>query len=162
MFHVCQRGRHDCGVAVAAMVTGVTYEEVLDDWFGRCYPECGLPEQRLKQILEGITESPWQLSYRPRPRPRIDVFRLPEWPVILLVETDRASWHYVAAKGQLVHDPWLPEPYVQRHLPNRGSVHALLEPRRPELLHKHQATRRGRILRELGGELFSAVGQACP
>jgi hypothetical protein len=138
------------------MVTGVTYEEVLDGWFDGRPLQGGLWEDKLKQILEGITEARWKLSY-PRPRPRFGAFRLPEWPVVVLVETGHVSWHYVAAKGQLVHDPLLAVPFVQSRYPGQGSrVHATISPTKPALLPRQLLRRRRSILESLGRELCPA------
>jgi hypothetical protein len=74
MFHVCQRGFMDCGVAVAAMLTGVTYEEVLDRWFGCMNVENGLREIALKRILEDITEIEWRISELGKPWPQLSTY----------------------------------------------------------------------------------------
>lgn len=154
MFHVCQRSAKDCGVAVAAMVTEVAYDEVLDGWFGGVAPENGLPVRQLEQVLEGITDVRWQTFCLWWPLPAFATYRFPEGPAVVVIERALVCQHYVAVRGPLVHDPLLPGPLLQARYPSLGCrVHTVLRPTEPDFLTRHRARRRRRIFHELKEEL---------
>jgi hypothetical protein len=153
MFHVCQRGFMDCGVAVAAMLTGVTYEEVLDRWFGCMNVENGLREIALKRILEDITEIEWRISDLAKPWPQLSAYSFPDWPSAVVIEGVGYVRHYLAVKGRIVHDPLLAMPLLQPQYPNGDwRVQTVLFPVQPDRLQQHQWRRRARIIESLSYE----------
>ncbi|MCI0456635.1 MAG: hypothetical protein L0Z62_06610 [Gemmataceae bacterium] len=117
MLHVRQKGLMDCGVAVAAMVTGIPYEKVLDRWFGCLSVEGGLSEIGLWRILEDITQSNWQLSCLREPWPQVSAYSFPGVPTAVLIQGHLSARHYIAVHGHLVHDPLFATSLVQDQYP---------------------------------------------
>lgn len=61
MVLVRQRGRFDCGVAVAAMVTQVSYEAVLDRLIIGLAADSALSELIVWRTLQDVTQAEWDL-----------------------------------------------------------------------------------------------------
>ena len=109
--HIRQLGPKDCGIAVAAMVTGRTYDEVamLLPLLRRA--SRGLRPSELKLLLEKITGKAWKLkprSFLPRRCGGLH----PQDENSILVLTERRwglTCHSVAIEGLHVHDPALAE-----------------------------------------------------
>ncbi len=160
MFHVPQRAAKDCGIAVAAMVGEVTYEEALEHYGGVAVadpPDVELLPREVARVLEGITQARWRVA-----RPwawwrRVGTFRFAGARAAALIAGPRAVRHYVAVQGDLLHDPGFGGPFLRARYPKRGwSVRAVIEPAGPVTLLEHLARRRARILRELSAELGRA------
>ena len=130
MKHICQRGPRDCGVAVAAMVAGIPFEQVLDRWFGCLTVEDGLRELALWRLLEDITQDAWIICSLRAPFPQVGDHCFEDCPVAVLLEGQDGTRHYVAIEGHDVYDPLLAAGCPLREYPNRGwRVQAIIKPR---------------------------------
>jgi hypothetical protein len=109
----------ECGVAVAAMVTGVRYEDVLDRWFGCLTVEDGIREIAFWRILQDITQVEWRITDLRAPRPLVSDYSFPAAPSAAIIQGP--SWrHYIAVQGCKVLDPLLAMPMDQTEYPNGG------------------------------------------
>src|SRR5262245_45234061 len=102
--HVRQRDRWDCGVAVAATLSGFSYELTLDTFRNHFGDIDGVRSYQLREILERLTGKHWR---------RLDgVGLLPvrracvQRPgrIALLYEHERGR-HWIAAHDGVVFDP---------------------------------------------------------
>jgi hypothetical protein len=131
MEHLCQRGQRDCGVAVAAKVAGIPYDQVLDRWLGCLTIEDGVREIAMWRLLEDITQDSWVISRLRAPFPQVGDHRFDDWAVAVAIRGDDGTRHFVAVEGCMVHDPLLPAGCLLREYPSRRwRVHAVVEPGR--------------------------------
>jgi len=119
----------DCGVAVAAMVTGERYEQVLDRWFGCLTVEDGLRQIAFWRVLQDITQLEWRITGLRAPWPLVSDCAFPDAPVAAIIQGP--SWrHYIAVQGRNVFDPLLEVPMDQTEYPkeqrNNNLVNLLL------------------------------------
>jgi hypothetical protein len=132
MKHVCQRGRRDCGVAVAAMVAGIPYEQVLDRWLGCLTVENGLREIAMWRLLEDITQDSWVIRFERAPLARIGDHSFVNCPVAVVIQGEDGTRHYVAVEGSEVHDPQFTASCSISQYPKRGwRVQAIVKPAEP-------------------------------
>ena len=149
VFHIRQREDWDCGVAVAAMLAGVSYDEVVDVWQKRramCATE-------LTQLLADLTGTVWcaQAHLRSRYLP----MHCPcDTPVGLILENAVGIQHYVAASRTIIHDPVLPEPVqTNKYWMRLTRLRTTIRPCQPEALQNHQHQRLARVLTQLSRDL---------
>jgi hypothetical protein len=109
-FHLRQRYAHDCGVAAAAIVAGVSYEEAKSVAQSRM-TERGIAATEMVPILERLTGRGWRMSLPWRPR--LKDYRLPAGFILLALYPPWRPWrlHCVAVRGCLVFDPALDHPH---------------------------------------------------
>lgn len=111
--HVHQRGERDCGIAVAAILAGVSYDVSRE----RCGNDCharGLSTAEMREHLESLTAAKWTLR-----RKRQALAHVAAPIACVLIRADGESFgHWVAIKAGVVHDPefWngCPEPVYPR------------------------------------------------
>jgi hypothetical protein len=128
MKHVYQRGMHDCGVAVTAMVAGIPYDQVLDRWFGCLTVEDGVREIAMWRLLEDITQLKWIIDSLRTPWPQFGGHVFQHTPVAVVIIGDGGR-HYVAVEACVVHDPALPAGYWLWEYPKRSwRVQAVVRP----------------------------------
>src|SRR5438874_1400616 len=106
MVHAQKQHWMGCAVATAAMIGGVTYEEVEFLGGGRTPSRLRWPVET-RRLLEKVTRSRWRSRWLWRRR-RLADCSFPQWPVAVFLQ-DGAWWsrfgQWVAVKGELVHDP---------------------------------------------------------
>jgi hypothetical protein len=121
MFLVRQKYRHDCGIAVAAMVAGVPYEAVLDRLVVGLSPNNYLWPLSMWRTLEDLTQAQWHLDELWKPWPLVNEWPIPQSPTVLLIERVNPSRHYIAVKSGLVYDPLFGKPFLLAEYPDRNS-----------------------------------------
>ncbi len=141
MQHV--RKQHPLGsaVATAAMLAGLSYEEVLARLPGLDVDRTRQPEE-LCALLDGLTGTPWRFTPFRHPRPRVHEFSSP-WPVAAFIQESAFQprfGRWVVVTGEAVHDPAQSRAYPASGHPCRDwVVSGIIEPVRPEELARGQA-----------------------
>lgn len=149
MFHIQQRDSWDCGLAAAAMVAGVTYEEAASLW----REKRGLCPEEMVDLLKTLTDIEWRVTAHKQIRPLCS-FNAPYWPVAMLVERFVMNRHYVAVHGSLLHDPLFSGAVLyHRYRAQAVGFDSVIQPCDPDALDVHRTRRRQRVLSELSREL---------
>jgi hypothetical protein len=160
MFHVPKEDEMGCAVATAAMIAGLTYEQVAGRCRG-CRPADLRYAHRLRRLLADLTATPWRRAWLWRPRP-VREFPLPDWPVAVFLQDCWWRPHFgqwAAASGKLIHDPALGVAVsVADYLRQDWFVTHLLEPTRPARLARGEnPARLALVLEELSAEIGAAL-----
>jgi hypothetical protein len=153
MFHVRQQELWDCGIAVAAMIAGVGYDEVIERWREKraVYPV------ELVALLVDLTQSQWRLKFR-KPASSWRLLPGPEWPVAGVLESGGTLKHYIVIKRTIIHDPLLTEPVFQHQYSCGGAcLRFLIEPCDPTAFAARSLHRRAQVLAELSDELAMSI-----
>jgi hypothetical protein len=104
MFHAQKQHWMGCAVATAATVSGLTYEEV-ESLAGTRSLETLRHPYEARWLIQRATHVQWRCRAIVKPRPLRDISLQP-WPAALFLQDERHG-QWVAAKGNLVHDPEL-------------------------------------------------------
>lgn len=148
MFHIRQRVSWDCGVAVAAMVTRVSYEEVA--WL----EDRGIHPGEMTRLLGELTRVEWREKTHMKRIPFSSIGK-PAWCIPVVLENASACRHYVAIRGSVVFDPALPEPVPLRDYSGREArLCATFWPDDPDAVQNHASLKRIAVLAELSRELY--------
>lgn len=113
-----QRNGVDCGLAVAAMLSGQPY-----DFAAEADPnpdsERGLSPGDLVYTLEGLTGEPFYETRKGKGKP-FSVYGLPKSPCAILIrESQKSFGHWIATDGALVFDPESETPVSLNKYPRR-------------------------------------------
>jgi hypothetical protein len=102
---VRQRGSSDCGVAAAAMVSGVGYRAAAAV-APAAHARLGIDEDQMRSMLRILTRRTWSVMI-PRPfRPLTVRLSWPKGPAVAIVRREgHEVSHYVVLDGGLVYDP---------------------------------------------------------
>jgi hypothetical protein len=112
--HVYQIGDSDCGVAVAAMATGTSYERALELAFPlRELGSRGMYTENLITLLARLTGTVWR-KWEPLPmwppwvfrNPRLEEFRFTAaGPIVLcIISPEHWTSHFIVANEGLIYD----------------------------------------------------------
>jgi len=155
VFHERKHGWMGCAIATTATIADLTYEEVASLADG-VSPEELRDTEELQRLLTNITRIRWVWRGQRRVK-TVSQTLFPEYPVAVCLQ-DRARnprfGQWVAARGQLIHDPALSAAYRISEYPCRyWYVSHLLEPAEPEELKRRKRPRSSFVLRELAAEI---------
>lgn len=136
MFHVRKEHPMGCAIAAAAMITDVTYQDVVE-CCPRQDPVSLRRPDRLARLLEDLTGTGWRQAWIWRPRP-LALFPFPDCPVAVFIQDTRWTPRYgtwIAVRGRLIHDPGMGGVVWEHRYPYRHwFVTRILRPRRPRQL----------------------------
>ncbi len=156
MFHVLKKDFMGCGVATAAMMSQMSYEEAVES-FGHPSVAKLRDARRLRKFLETLTETKWVSGFHLWPYP-LKNLSLPEWPLALFIQN--SQWfprfgQWIVVRGKLIYDPAFPKPLLRRVYPLRNwFVNHILKPKQPAQLRKIVLQRRfERVLEELSDQI---------
>ena len=148
MLHVSQKNGTDCGIATAAMIAGVTYEEASSKCASSSFTTQGLEFAEMRHLLERITRIRWRIKWQWWIRP-LSYFQLLDEPAAILLQGDHYG-HWVAGKGGIIHDPAFASAFTLGRYPRRQwKVVLQVKPIKAGELLIHHRRRRLQIIQEL-------------
>jgi hypothetical protein len=121
MRHVRQINDHDCGIAVAAMLTGFSYRAVVRAAEIDPHRAEGLYVTEMKALLAELTDRPWRESRCGHHRRLTQARGLgARYALVIGARIGQPFGHWIALDRGTAYDPELPEPmplddYPLRH-----------------------------------------------
>lgn len=152
MRHVPKQKWMGCAVATAAMLADLSYEEVAASQLKMDIARTRWPKE-LCVLLQGVTETRWQLTTFWFHRPALAHFSFPQWPVAVFLQ-DRPFrprvGQWIAVKREIVHDPGERMVHTVNGYPRRDwHIACFAQPVRPAEFAQNQARRRMDIIRRV-------------
>jgi hypothetical protein len=145
MKHVRKQEWMGCAVATAAMLADLTYEEVAARQVNLDTARMRWPN-KLCALLQGVTETKWEVTSYLFHRPALACFSFPQWPVAVFLQDApfRPRFgHWIVVKREIVHDPGEWNVYTVNGYPRRDwRISCLAQPVRPAEFAQNQARRR--------------------
>jgi hypothetical protein len=131
MLLIRQRGLNDCGIAVAAMLTGVRYEAVFDRFITGLCAGFTLSPLVMWRALEDITQAAWQIDELWQPWPLVGAYPFESTPMAVLLQRPCSSRHYIAILGNQAYDPLFQMPFPRNEYPDKNaSIITLFRPKK--------------------------------
>jgi hypothetical protein len=165
MRHIPKQEWMGCGVASAAMIAFLSYEDVATHW-----PEFDAASLRnpggFCSLLESVSQIRWHLSQCWHPVKKVCEYPFPQWPVAVLIadsvpHSQFEQW--IVVRGSIVHDPGHWTAHAVSTYPRRNwLVRWMAEPVRPEELVQSQAQNRRRAVRNALRDLSNADFRLAP